>query len=273
MRAGLFIVAGLIAAIWPARADEKLPVLKVGINVYSNVTVTTVTPTDIYFTCAGGIGNAKLKQLSPELQQHFGYNVKQAGEVEGKHAQANAQYRNTIIQQPAAQPSSVDSKNEPSATVSGTYGDVLSKYRDSTVTKSGDVAPLASLHTIDNRNVDFQGKVVILDFFATWCGPCMEEMPYVENNLWRQFKDKGLIVIAVGRGHSASEVEQFQKKSGYSFLFAADPKDESYRKFATQYIPRCVLIGKDGRIKFQTAGFSSDGFNTLIKAANHELRK
>jgi thiol-disulfide isomerase/thioredoxin len=273
MRVGVFILLGLITWVASARADEKLPMLKVGINVYSNVTVTTITPTDIYFIHSSGMGNAKLKQLSPELQKHFGYDAKQASEAEGKQAQANAQYRNHIVQPPATRPPSVDSKNEPSPAVSGMYGAVPAKYRDTTVTKSGDIAPASSLDTIDNRNVDFRGKVVVLDFFATWCGPCMEEMPYVEKNLWRQFRDKGLIVIAVGRGHSASEVEEYQKKSGYSFLFAADPRQECYHKFATEYIPRCVLIGKDGRIKFQTVGFSSDDFNTLIKAAYNELRK
>jgi thiol-disulfide isomerase/thioredoxin len=273
MRVGVFIAFGLIAAVGTVCADEKLPILQAGSTVYSNVTVTTVTPTDIYFTHAGGMGNAKLKNLAPELQKRFHFSPEKASELESKQAQANAKYHDHIIHQPATRPPAVGSKNEPAPSESGTYGDVPSKYRESTVTKSGEVAPISSLHTIDHRNVDFRGKVVVLDFFATWCGPCMEEMPYVEQNLWRQFKDKGLIVVAVGRGHSPAEVEQFQKKSGYSFLFAADPQDESYRKFATEFIPRCVLIGKDGRIKFQTVGFSSEDFNALIKATNHELKK
>jgi hypothetical protein len=64
MRAAVLITLIWMAAAWAAQADEKLSELKVGINTYSNV---TVTPTDIYFTHAGGMGNAKLKQLSPEL--------------------------------------------------------------------------------------------------------------------------------------------------------------------------------------------------------------
>ena len=72
MRAAAFILFGLLVAIGSVRADEKLPVLQVGSNTYSNVTVTVVTATDIYFTYAGGMGNAKLKLLSPDLKKHFG---------------------------------------------------------------------------------------------------------------------------------------------------------------------------------------------------------
>ena len=92
----------MIVAVWVARADEKLPVLKAGSEVYSNVTVTTVTATDIYFTYAGGMGNAKLKQLSPALQKHFGYNPTKASEVEQKQAAANTQYHNQVVNQPAS---------------------------------------------------------------------------------------------------------------------------------------------------------------------------
>ena len=63
----------LIAAVWAARADEKLPMLKAGSEVYSNVTVTTVTATDIYFTYSSGMGNVKLSKLDPALQAHFNY--------------------------------------------------------------------------------------------------------------------------------------------------------------------------------------------------------
>ena len=104
MRAGVFILLGWISLVGSACADEKLPVLKVGINVYSNVTVTTVTPTDIYFTHSGGMGNAKLKQLSPELQQRFGYDVKQAGAAEQKQAAANTQYHTQVVNQASSQP-------------------------------------------------------------------------------------------------------------------------------------------------------------------------
>jgi|SRR5579872_501857 len=143
----------------------------------------------------------------------------------------------------------------------------------STLTKVGDVSPVISVRTVDDQTVDFQGKVVVLNFFATWCGPCMQEMPHLEKDLWQPLKGKGLVLVSAGREHSAAEVKAFQAKKGYSFLFAADPRREVYGKFATQFIPRCVLIGKDGRIKFQSVGYTEEDFAALVKAARGELGK
>jgi thiol-disulfide isomerase/thioredoxin len=144
---------------------------------------------------------------------------------------------------------------------------------EGTLTKVGDVSPVLSVKTVDNQIVDFHGKVVVLNFFATWCGPCMEEMPHLETDLWRPLKAKGLVLVSVGREHTDAEVKKFQKAKGYSFSFAADPKREVYGKFATQLIPRCIVIGKDGRIKYQSMGFAKDEFPALIRAVTAELEK
>ena len=78
-------------------ADEKLPLLKVGTQTYSNVTVTTVSATDIYFTSSGGMGNAKLKELDPALQKHFHYDAAKVQAAALKRKLGSALYPLQVI--------------------------------------------------------------------------------------------------------------------------------------------------------------------------------
>ncbi len=104
MRASGILILGLIVMTSTAFADEKLPVLKVGSETYSNVTVTEVTATDIYFISDKGLANAKLKNLDPALQQHFHYDPAAAA-AEEKQQTDNTQARSQATDN--NQPSSV----------------------------------------------------------------------------------------------------------------------------------------------------------------------
>jgi hypothetical protein len=92
LRPGIFILLGLLGSLWLAGADEALPLLKVNGETYTNVTVTRVTATDIYFTSTNGMGNAKLKNLSHKLQKHFHYDAAKAKAAESQQAADAAQY-------------------------------------------------------------------------------------------------------------------------------------------------------------------------------------
>ena len=264
------VLMGLFAANLSFSADQKLTSLEAQGQVYSNVTVLKITDADVFFTHARGMGNAKLKDLDPEMQKLFHYDASKASEAQRKQIEANMKYLREIALQATSPQDGVSDTVQTSVSESSAI-DSNSEYSQSTLTRTGDLSPVLSIQTIAQGNVDFSGKVVVLNFFATWCGPCMMEMPDLENLLWQPLKESGLVLIAVGREHSEAEVRTFQKRSGLSFLFAADPKREIYARFATQYIPRCVLIGKDGRIKYQTIGFSNKAISTLIKLAKAEL--
>jgi hypothetical protein len=84
----------------PIYADEMLPVLKVGSDTYSNVLVTSVSVTDIYFTSNMGMANAKLKDLNPEMQKHFHYDPAKADAAEKKQAADKIQYHLQLLKQP-----------------------------------------------------------------------------------------------------------------------------------------------------------------------------
>ncbi len=89
---GILVLLGFLCVPPMTRADEVLPVLKVGDDVYTNVLVTSVTPTDIYFTCGAIVGNAKLKNLDPALQKHFNFNAVKVAELEQKRREASIPY-------------------------------------------------------------------------------------------------------------------------------------------------------------------------------------
>src|SRR5581483_5855892 len=97
-----YVGVGLLCAIAAAKADEKLAILIAGDNWYTNVTVTSVSATDIYFTYTGGIGNAKLKTLSPELQQHFHFNATNASAIEQSQREATAEFKRNVLAAAAA---------------------------------------------------------------------------------------------------------------------------------------------------------------------------
>jgi len=109
MALGLSIIAR------PVGADEKLSVLPVGDHVFSNVTVLAVTPTDIVFSYPGGVANAKLQGLNPELQQHFHYNATHALAVENKQKEATTQSQADLVRPPAQSPPNADRSEPPPA--------------------------------------------------------------------------------------------------------------------------------------------------------------
>src|SRR5882672_755364 len=95
----VLIVVCLGLALVSGAASDKFPSLKVGDEVYSNVTVTSVTATDIYFSHSKGVGNAKLKSLTPELQKQFKFDPVKGNEVEQKQAVSTALFQMTIAAQ------------------------------------------------------------------------------------------------------------------------------------------------------------------------------
>jgi len=153
---------------------------------------------------------------------------------------------------------------------------LLAQQEDkSTYTKAGQAVPSFKVTTLDGKVIDIEqmkGKVVLLNFFATWCGPCMSEMPRVEKEIWEKYKGKDLVVLAVGREHSAAELVKFNKEKGFTFLIAPDPKREVYSKFAKESIPRNYIIDKNGKIAFQEIGYTAEEFEKL-KAELEKLLK
>ena len=147
---------------------------------------------------------------------------------------------------------------------------------ESTLTKVGQAAPVFEATTLEGVKFDLKalkGKVVVVNFFATWCGPCMQEMPRLEKDVWQKFKGKNFTLIAIGREHSEKELAEFQKTKAFTFPIAPDPKRGIYGQYAKQYIPRNYVINGEGKIIFQSMGYNEAEFSKMIEVIEKEIGK
>jgi peroxiredoxin len=91
---------------------------------------------------------------------------------------------------------------------------------------------------------DFKGKVVLLNFWATWCPPCKEEMPSMER-LYQRYKDRGFAIVAISiDADGASVVESFVKKLGLTFPIGLDPRMALANEYGVRALPSTTLIDK-----------------------------
>jgi peroxiredoxin len=227
-----------LAAASAARADEHLAVLKVGVDTYTNVTVTKVTATDIYFFHARGMGNAKIWQLDPDMRSHFSFNASAAAEAVKAQATADSTYREQL-KRPPAHPAA-DTSRVPEANVPEGL-EVGQKFPDFSVPDGqGGSFSLSS----------YRGKVVLIDFWATWCGPCREELPNVIS-LFQTYHPQGFEIIGVSLDTDQGRLAAFTQENGMTWPQCFDGKgwdNQLAKKYGVNSIPMTYLIGRNGVI-------------------------
>ncbi len=238
MRAQGFIVLSLIAAVWAARADEKLPVLKAGSEVYSNVTVTTVTATDIYFTYARGMANVKLSKLNPALQKHFGYNPTKAGEVAQKQAAANVQYHIQAINQPVPRPPA-DEKSAAQPSVAGQASE----------SSWGTDLP-AALNQARSEN-----KMVLLDFTGSdWCGWCIKfDKDVLSTDKFTGYAKSKLVLVRLDFPHHKEQDAALKQAN-----------EQLSKRFGVDGFPTLVLLNSAGKELWRQVGYAEGGPDAFI---------
>jgi peroxiredoxin len=143
-------------------------------------------------------------------------------------------------------------------------------------TKVGQTVPSFSVSMLDGREISMsalKGKVVLLNFWATWCPPCHTEMPRLEKEIWEKYRGDGFEMMAIAREQTSREITEYKQKYKYSFPMGPDPKREIYAKFAGGGIPRNYVIGPDGEIVYQSVGYSPDDFTKLGNILEGELKR
>lgn len=108
--------------------------------------------------------------------------------------------------------------------------------------------------TVAPRLAALKGKVVYVDFWASWCGPCRQSFPWM-NDMQQKYGAQGLQVIAVNVDAKRADADQFLSEVPARFALAFDPKGDGPRRIGVKAMPTAVLIGADGKVVRVHQGF------------------
>ena len=126
----------------------------------------------------------------------------------------------------------------------------------------GDAAPNVTLPTSASRAtpataIDFgklKGKIVYVDFWASWCGPCKQSFPWM-NEMHTKYGPQGLEIVAINVDAKAADAERFLATSSAKFTVAFDAKGETPKQFGVKSMPTSFLVNSDGKITLVHSGF------------------
>ena len=120
----------------------------------------------------------------------------------------------------------------------------------------GKPAPDFQLLDLDGQTIslsDLKGKPVLLNFWASWCGPCRSEMAYLQE-IYEERSGEGLVLLAINIGESSSQVQEFLQKRNLSLPVLLDTQNRVAEQYGVQFLPTTFFIDKDGIIQDKIVG-------------------
>ena len=134
----------------------------------------------------------------------------------------------------------------------------------------GEYAPEINLKLLDGREINNEnllGKVVVIQFTASWCSVCIKEMPHLEEEVWQRFKDEDFILVGVDLKEELSVVKEFIKKTKVTYPFTIDNDGTFFESFTLPGagVTRNIVIDKNGKISFLTRLFDEKEFQQMIE--------
>ncbi|WP_345951980.1 TlpA disulfide reductase family protein [Mucilaginibacter sp. PAMB04274] len=145
--------------------------------------------------------------------------------------------------------------------------------------KVGDQAPDNFELVLDNGKKtslkQLRGKVVVLQFTASWCSVCRREMPHLETDVWKAYQNKNVVLIGVDRDEPLEKVQKFRQDIQVTYPLALDPGADIFGRFADKKagVTRNVVIDQSGKIVFLTRLYDVNEFTEMVKVIDDLANK
>jgi peroxiredoxin len=145
------------------------------------------------------------------------------------------------------------------------------------IVEIGQQMPVVSMELTDGTKVtsaDLKGKVVMLQFTASWCSVCRKEMPHIESQIWQKHKNNDdFVLIGVDMDEPLDKVKKFKKDIKVTYPLALDPGAEIFYTFAAKGagVTRNVIVDKSGKIVYMTRLYKEDEFNEMVDVIDYLL--
>ena len=146
------------------------------------------------------------------------------------------------------------------------------------IVKIGQELPEVTLKLTDGTTLnpsDLKGKVVMLQFTASWCSVCRKEMPHIESEIWQKHKDNDdFVLVGVDMDEPLDKVKKFKSDMKITYPLALDPGADIFYTFAAQGagVTRNIIVDKTGKIVYMTRLYKEDEFKEMVDVIDYLLK-